>query len=110
MKLPNGASAIVDITKIRDYCLNPDHPRGKHKARVFQSVLGISAIHAEELRQALATAARDKDATIGSSDSYGTRYIIDFELTRGDRTGPIRSCWIVRSGESESRFVTCFVR
>jgi hypothetical protein len=29
MKLPNGDAAIVDIAKLRDYCLSPDHPRGK---------------------------------------------------------------------------------
>jgi hypothetical protein len=109
MKLPKGDAAIVDIAKIRDYCLNPSHPRGKHKARVFHSVLGMTAVHAEELREALAIVARDGDATIGSSDSYGTRYIIDFEMKRSDRTARIRSCWIVRSGESEARFVTCFV-
>ena len=37
MKLPNGSLAIVDIRKIRNYCLNLDHPSGKHKARVFAS-------------------------------------------------------------------------
>ena len=110
MRLPHGDAAIVDIAKIRDYCLNLNHPRGKHKARVFLSVLGMTAYQAEELREALALAARDGDAAIGSSDSYGTRYIIDFELKRGGRTGAIRSCWIVRSSESVARFVTCFGR
>ena len=26
MKLPNGERAVVDIVKLSDYCLNPDHP------------------------------------------------------------------------------------
>lgn len=27
--------------KLTGYCLNPEHPRGKHKARVFASALGF---------------------------------------------------------------------
>jgi hypothetical protein len=40
MKLPNSDKAIVPIEKLRDYSLNPSHSVGKHKARVFESVLG----------------------------------------------------------------------
>jgi len=37
--LPGGAGAIVEISKLRDYCLDPHHRRGRHKARVFLSTL-----------------------------------------------------------------------
>ncbi len=43
MKLPNSDRAVVDIAKLRDYCLNPAHPRGRHKARVFAAALGLTA-------------------------------------------------------------------
>jgi hypothetical protein len=36
MKMPGGDAAIVDRQKLTGYSLNPEHPRGKHKARVFQ--------------------------------------------------------------------------
>jgi hypothetical protein len=42
MRLPNGDQAIVEIVKLRDYCLSPTHPRGRHKARVFAAVLGLT--------------------------------------------------------------------
>jgi hypothetical protein len=61
MKLPNGARAIVEIRKLRAYCLNPQHPRGRNKARVFASV-GIGEADAEELRTALVAAASDGEA------------------------------------------------
>ncbi len=35
-RLPHGDQAILDMRKIEDYCLNPSHPRGRHKARVFR--------------------------------------------------------------------------
>jgi hypothetical protein len=109
MKLPNGEAAIVEIEKLRGYCLSPEHPRGRHKARVFQFVLGMTAVHAEDLRSALMDAARNEEAAPGASDQYGTRYTIDFELRRGERTANIRSCWIVGSGGSTPRFVTCYI-
>ncbi len=109
MKLPNGEAAIVDIRKIREYCLSKGHPRGKHKAQVFEVALGMTAEHSEELRDSLKKAAVQGDASTGISDQYGSRYIIDFELERSGRKATIRSCWIVRSDENLPRFVTSFV-
>ena len=109
MKLPNGEAAIIEIEKIRDYCLSPAHPRGRHKARVFYSRLGMTVIHAEELRAALHDAVSKENVRQGDSDQYGVRYIIDFELRRGERTANIRSSWIVRTGEIAPRFVTCYI-
>jgi hypothetical protein len=109
MKLPKGNEAIVELGKIRDYCLSQGHTRGRHKARVFLSALGMTAADAEELRAALLLAAREGDAVLGASDLYGTRYIIDFELSRGGRAAIIRSSWILPAGEGSPRFVTCFV-
>lgn len=53
MLIPNAENAVVDIRKLRDYCLNPKHAEGKHKARLFLSSLGMTADDAEELRQIL---------------------------------------------------------
>ena len=41
MRLPNADRAMIDLAKLRDYCLNPLHPEGKHTARVFAAVLNI---------------------------------------------------------------------
>jgi hypothetical protein len=42
MTIPHAGRAVVDIRKLRDYCLNPLHEEGKHKARVFVAVLGMT--------------------------------------------------------------------
>lgn len=47
MQLPNYQRAVIPLEKIRDYALNPDHPVGEHKARVFEAELGIQRVHAE---------------------------------------------------------------
>ena len=109
MKLPGGEKAIVDVKKLRDYCLSPVHPRGRHKARVFASVLGLTLLDADFLREELLRAAREADATVGDRDEYGERYTIDFELVRGDRRAAVRSMWIVRHTESIPRLTSCYV-
>jgi hypothetical protein len=107
MKLPNGEYAFVDIRKLQAYCLNPQHSRGRNKARVFASV-GIEA-DAEELRAALLAAAGNAEARLGIANIYGQRYIVDFDLVRQGRTMRIRSTWIVRIGEDLPRLTSCYV-
>lgn len=83
-EVAGGERAIVDIAKLRDYCLNPAHPRGRHKARVFASTLGLTQADAEFLCAEVLRAAREANAAPGDGDEYGQRYTVDFELTRGD--------------------------
>src|SRR5579863_7127522 len=108
MKLPNGDRAVVDIEKLRGYCLNPRHPRGRNKARVFASA-GIAEADAEELRMALLRAAKEGDAQLGRGNAYGQRYIVDFELVRLSRTVRIRSAWIILTVQDIPRLTSCFV-
>jgi len=108
MKLPNGDRAIADIRKLQAYCLNPNHSRGRNKARVFASV-GIRHADAEELRTALLASAREAEACLGVANPYGQRYVVDFDLVRQGRTIRIRSTWIVRIGEDLPRLTTCYV-
>jgi hypothetical protein len=58
MKLPNGERADLGM-KLEDYALNPRHREGRHKARMFDAVLGITQTNREILRHAILTAARD---------------------------------------------------
>jgi Domain of unknown function (DUF6883) len=108
MKLPNGEHAIVEIRKLLEYCLNPQHPRGRNKARVFASV-GVLEADAEELRSALLAAAGGADAELGSANIYGQRYVIDFDLVRQGRLVRIRSTWVVRFGDNLPRLTSCYV-
>jgi hypothetical protein len=108
MKLPNGERAIVDVRKLSDYCLSPQHPRGRNKARVFASV-GIREADAEELRAALIAAARDGDAQHGAPSVHGQRYTLDFGFARLDKSVVIRSTWIVRMDEDVPRLTSCYV-
>jgi hypothetical protein len=101
--------AVVDPVKLTEYCLSPDHPRGRHKARVFEAALGLTADDADELRQALLDAAGSDAAESADADEFGQRYVVEFEMSRPAGTARIRSGWIVRTGEDFPRFVSCYV-
>ena len=109
MKLPNGSQAIIDGRKIADYCLNPDHDDGRHKAHLFQALTGLNRDNAGLLVDALREAAASDDAAVGKVDRYGRRHVIDFEFTGPNGTAMIRSAWIVRTSESVPRLVTCYI-
>jgi hypothetical protein len=109
MKLPSPERAIVEIEKITGYCLNPEHPEGKHKARVFKSALNLDLNDASELQAALLEAVANYDAIPGKSNPYGQKYIIDFSVSHSDKQAIIQSVWIVRNNESFPRLVTCYV-
>ena len=109
MKLPNAEKAFVDIEKLSGYCLNSAHDRGKHKARLFSSVLGLTSDNAEELRGTLLEAPRNHDAETVGEDRYGKRYVIDFTMTTEKGQAKVRSTWIIRSHEDFARLTSCYI-
>ncbi|MHB1233803.1 MAG: DUF6883 domain-containing protein [Burkholderiales bacterium] len=109
MRLPNAERAVVDIVKLRDYCLNANHPRGRHKARLFAAALGVTAEDAEELRELLLQGIRHQEAIPGVIDAYGERYTVDIPATRLRRQAVVRTAWIVKRGEDFPRLTSCFV-
>jgi hypothetical protein len=108
VKIPNAGNAFVDIRKLYDYALNPEHRVGKHKAQLFAALLGMSMDDAEELRSILLQVVKTHDATLGARDKHGQRYRVDFILTWHGREVTIRSAWNIRSDEDFPRLVTCF--
>jgi hypothetical protein len=65
MPIPNAERAVVDIRKLRDYCLNPLHDEGQHKARMFATALGLTAEDAEALQALLLQAVKTADVQLG---------------------------------------------
>jgi hypothetical protein len=109
MQIPNCERAIVDIVKLRDYCLNLDHIRGRHKARVFLNVLGLTVNDAGFLHEELLKAACNDGAVIGERDEFGQRYRLDFAVAVNEKKAIVRSLWIIRSLEDVPRLTSCYV-
>ena len=107
MLVPNADQAVVDIRKLRDYCLSPLHEDGKHKARLFVAV-GITATDAEALRDILLQVVKTHEAQLGRRDTYGQRYTVDFSLTWQGNQTRIRSGWIIEHETDPPRLTTCY--
>ena len=75
------------------------------------SRLGLSADDAMTLRKALIEAARNNQTGIKptSSDEFGQRYVLDFDMRTAVGSATIRSIWIVRMSENVLRLTTCYV-
>ena len=99
----------MEMRKLHGYCLSLEHPRGRHKARVFASAMDLTAEDSEELRQALLSATVSEEAAPAEEDGYGQRYMLDFEMNTETGSATVRSGWIVRSGEDFPRFTSCWV-
>ncbi|HEY9798494.1 MAG TPA: hypothetical protein V6D30_22870 [Leptolyngbyaceae cyanobacterium] len=108
MLIPNAENAVVEIRKLRDYCLNLEHDEGKHKARLFSTILGMTADNAEELRQMLLEVVKTHEAQLGRSDEYGQRYTLDFRIEWQDKSATLRSGWIIERDSDIPRLTTCY--
>lgn len=110
MKLPNADRAVVEIAKLRDYILNSAHPVGKHKARVFASSLGFTVSDADTLREMILSNVLQQEAIQGKTDEHGTRYTVDFETQGLFVIITVCTAWIVDTGETVPRLVSCYVK
>jgi hypothetical protein len=109
VKLPNGDRADLGA-KLKEYVLNEQHRRGRHKARVFASALGIRRANQEILANALREAASDSNDVISTGDQgFGETFEIRFPLTSAQGTATVLSAWIVRHGEDFPRLTSCFI-
>lgn len=107
--LPNSERAILDISKLEDYCLDPAHPRGRHKARVFREAVNVARTDGFWLRETLLGGLQANDAVELAADRFGVRWRVDVPISRQGKSVVVRTIWIVRIGEDVPRFVTCWV-
>jgi hypothetical protein len=107
--LPNASAAFIDLNKLRDYSLNLQHDRGKHKARLFLAILGLSADDAEILAALIRAGIQSHNAELGTSDEHGQRYCVDCPITWNQTTAIVRTTWIIRPIESFPRLTSCYI-
>ncbi|HEY0545552.1 MAG TPA: hypothetical protein VGC91_09270 [Pyrinomonadaceae bacterium] len=96
MKLPNADRAEVNIAKLRDYSLNPEHDEGKHKARVFRSALGFTIEDSDKPRRIILERILTGEATQHIATNHGERFVVDFEVDGLKGSVTIRTAWMVK--------------
>lgn len=109
MRLPNPEQAHLG-RKLEEYVLNPKHREGRHKARVFESVLGITLASQEVLRQAILHAASTSDEVEPrGDDGHGSLYVLRFPMRTLKGQAVVLTAGIVRHGEDFPRLTTCHI-
>ncbi len=109
MLLPNFEKAYIDKRKLANYALDPNSPRGRHKARVFKSALGIEKADEMLLQSAILREIRMREATKGEQDLYGQRYAVDCRIGTDVGDAIVRTSWIIRRDEDFPRLTSCYV-
>ncbi len=101
----------IDPRKMVEYALNQNHPRGRHKARVFKSALGFDNKNFNHLKAQIESQILDAEANEGEVDQHGKRYTVDL-LIKGssENEALVRTCWLVPPGTRVGRLITLLVR
>ena len=109
MQLPNFEFAIIEDEKIRDYCLSPDHPLGKHKAKVFEKRLGFVQNDSDRLKALILEKIAISECMEAISSDFGRRFIVDFILVNFDKQAVVRTAWIIKNEELIPRLTSCYI-
>lgn len=108
MKLPNHHNVIIPVSKLREYCLNPDHRTGKHKAKLFEAILGFKQKDYQKLNTLIKDGLSKSEAILKNQDRFGKRYFVDISLNRIN-SHILRTAWIIKNDESVPRLITCYL-
>jgi len=115
--LPNAERAAFDRDKLTRYALNPDHPVGGDKARVWKAALGADRRHAAMIERQIMEHLADSPAARGSVDRHGERFTVRVPVTGPNgRTVDVTCGWIYEKDttwrvlSTSPRLTTCFIR
>lgn len=108
MKLPNGEFAIISEEKLVGYCLNSEHPSGKHKAKVFAS-LGFTDENAEDLRELIKIAAIEGEVVQQDDTDFGQLYKVDWVIP-SQTLVVLRTLWEITPDRPVPRLISAFIK
>ncbi len=109
--LPNIENAIIDPRKLSGYALNPEHPVGGNKAKVFESTLGYNKSNADDLMKQVYSKLSESESVIGKLDQYGQRYTVDMNITGPNGNSKVvRTGWIIKPESIVPELTTIYVK
>jgi hypothetical protein len=111
MRLPNAEKAFIDPRKLTGYVLNFHHEKGKHKALLFEQILGYKNDNYVLLSEEIAHLIKFADCFEIETTEFGTLYQIDIDI-QGllGQKAEVRTGWIIRQGENYPRLTTLYLR
>lgn len=109
VRLPNAENARIPTDKLVRYALDPRHERGRHKARVFESALGITASDWRYLHDQILEALPDAPVRATRITPFGVAYevVVVIDGLNG-ASHPVITTWIVE-GNGPARLTSAWV-
>jgi hypothetical protein len=103
---------VIDPHKLSDYALDPASPYGKHKAVLFEKLLGFTQDNYADLIRQLEQRCLHAEATFHSEDDFGERYTVDVLIDGATgQQATVRAGWIVLTDEpGTAHLVTLYVK
>lgn len=106
-RLPNSLRAQTDANKIQGYALNSNHPVGKEKARVFNSVLGYHYENWNKLSDQIFNGVQTGTVSKVTETQYGTKYEVPLRITgEKKKSMVVNTVWQVDKGKESPRLIT----
>lgn len=100
LKLPGAHEAVLHPDKLRRYALSADHEKGREKARVFRSALGLTSEDWQYLRDEILERLPKSEVTRIESRGYGYEYVVLVWIDgRNGATHPVSTRWIVQPNQ-----------
>jgi hypothetical protein len=105
--LPNYQRAAIPRSKLEDYALHLTHKVGKHKARLFKSILGFERADWRKLEKAILDELPYHEATFTREDEWGKYYSVSILLVGlTGKKALVQTIWIIESGKDYPGFIT----
>ncbi|WP_234096398.1 type VI secretion system tube protein TssD [Citrobacter portucalensis] len=109
--LLNAKHAVIDPKKMASYALNPEHPVGGNKARVFESALGFNPSNAGILVSRVQQGIISSSAELGAYDKFGQRMSVDIPIIGvNGETAIVRTGWMYETDSLVPRMTTIYVK
>jgi hypothetical protein len=112
MKMRELVSEImIDPGKLTDYALDPESPKGKDKAWMFQRYLGYTKENYQILLERINDLILDAEAIPQSEDQFGTRYQVDLEIpgVEADQIETVRTGWLIAPNSQQAKLTTLYI-
>ncbi|HVQ36135.1 MAG TPA: DUF4157 domain-containing protein [Pyrinomonadaceae bacterium] len=104
--LNNAENGVINPNKIINYALDPDHPIGGNKAKVFKSALGYDRSNSQGLVDQIRNGVKEIPATPQLADKWGTRFAVDIPVKGPSGNAVVRTGWIYDPGSDVPRLTS----
>lgn len=111
--LPRCSNAVAPPDKFDLYCLNPKHPLGRHKAKVFQSALGFGPDDGGALRTAIIEGLQESPVVDIDDERRPGVWECTVDIAVNGPNGQravVRTIWEATKAPKVPRLLTLFVK